>query len=43
MKSPTKGERVIYIDGAWDMFHCGHVAFLEEAKKVSSSDFLKLN
>ena len=43
MKSPKKGERVIYIDGAWDMFHCGHVAFLEEAKKVSSSDFLKLN
>ena len=39
MKSPKKGERVIYIDGAWDMFHCGHVAFLEEAKKVSLSGF----
>lgn len=33
MKSPKKGDKVIYIDGAWDMFHCGHVAFLEEAKK----------
>jgi ethanolamine-phosphate cytidylyltransferase len=36
MKSPKKGDKVIYIDGAWDMFHCGHVAFLEEAKKVRS-------
>jgi len=39
MKSPKKGERVIYIDGAWDMFHCGHVAFLEEAKKVRLPSF----
>jgi ethanolamine-phosphate cytidylyltransferase len=35
MKSPKPGAKIIYIDGAWDMFHCGHVAMLEAAKKVS--------
>jgi len=34
MKSPQKGQKIMYIDGAFDMFHCGHVSFLEEAKKV---------
>lgn len=34
-KSPTEDMRVIYIDGAWDMFHCGHVAILKAAKEVS--------
>lgn len=33
MKSPKKDQKVLYIDGGWDMFHCGHVAFLKEAKK----------
>jgi len=33
MKSPKDGMRIIYIDGAWDMFHPGHVSILEEAKK----------
>jgi len=33
MKSPKSGMKVIYIDGAWDMFHCGHIAILEAAKK----------
>jgi len=33
MKSPSEGMRVIYIDGAWDMFHCGHVSILKEAKQ----------
>jgi ethanolamine-phosphate cytidylyltransferase len=28
-------QRVIYMDGAWDMFHPGHVALLESAKKVN--------
>ena len=36
-KSPTKDMRIIYIDGAWDMFHCGHVAILKAAKEVSES------
>jgi len=33
VKSPTEDMRVIYIDGAWDMFHPGHVAILKAAKK----------
>lgn len=33
MKSPAEGMRVIYMDGAWDMFHCGHVSILKEAKE----------
>jgi ethanolamine-phosphate cytidylyltransferase len=33
-KSPTEDMRIIYIDGAWDMFHCGHVAILKAAKEV---------
>jgi glycerol-3-phosphate cytidylyltransferase-like family protein len=37
VKAPTKDMRVIYVDGAWDLFHPGHVAFLQEARKVSSA------
>lgn len=33
MVSPELGQRVIYMDGAWDMFHCGHVTALKAAKK----------
>ena len=32
--SPTEDMRVVYIDGAWDMFHPGHVTLLKEAKEV---------
>ncbi|KAG5184915.1 CTP-phosphoethanolamine cytidylyltransferase [Tribonema minus] len=32
VKAPPKGARVVYIDGAWDMFHAGHVAILKEAR-----------
>jgi len=28
------GETVVYIDGAWDMFHAGHGLILERAKKL---------
>lgn len=35
VKHPEDGMQVIYVDGAWDMFHCGHVEFLKEASKVS--------
>merc|ERR1712045_793765 len=38
MKSPKPRMSIIYIDGAWDMFHCGHVSLLKEAKK--RGDFL---
>jgi len=33
VKPPEEGMRVVYVDGAWDMFHCGHVKFLLEASK----------
>lgn len=33
VKAPSNDMKVIYIDGAWDMFHCGHVTMLKEAKK----------
>ncbi|CAG9460900.1 unnamed protein product [Pedinophyceae sp. YPF-701] len=32
------GARVVYIDGAWDMFHAGHVEVLKAAK--AKGDFL---
>jgi len=28
------GARVVYVDGAWDMFHAGHVDFLRRAKAL---------
>ena len=36
VKHPEDGMKVVYVDGAWDMFHCGHVEFLREASKVSA-------
>eukprot|EP00934_Nitzschia_sp_Nitz4_P002938 Nitzschia sp. Nitz4//scaffold150_size53981//3589//4949//NITZ4_006668-RA/size53981-snap-gene-0.59-mRNA-1//-1//CDS//3329537044//2928//frame0 len=33
VRSPTKDMRVVYIDGAWDMFHPGHVAMLKAARE----------
>mmetsp|Transcript_22068 Transcript_22068/g.32607 ORF Transcript_22068/g.32607 Transcript_22068/m.32607 type:complete len:458 (-) Transcript_22068:112-1485(-) len=32
-KAPLPSMKVVYLDGAFDMFHCGHVALLEEARK----------
>ena len=32
VKPPDAGMKVIYVDGAWDMFHCGHVEFLKACK-----------
>ena len=26
------GARVVYVDGGWDMFHAGHVAFLADVR-----------
>lgn len=32
-RRPTSTERVGYINGTWDLFHYGHVAFLQKAKQ----------
>ena len=40
VKAPEKHLKVIYVDGAWDMFHCGHVSFLNKAKQVRECAFL---
>jgi len=37
-KSPKPGDRIVYIDGSWDMCHPGHLAILKEAKNLG--DFL---
>ena len=29
---PPPGARVVYVDGGWDMFHAGHIAFLADAR-----------
>lgn len=30
-KAPPPGARIVYLDGAWDMFHSGHTRTLQEA------------
>jgi ethanolamine-phosphate cytidylyltransferase len=37
-KSPKRGDKVVYVQGSWDMFHIGHIKFLEKAKTLG--DFL---
>ena len=31
-KAPKADDKVVYIDGAFDLFHIGHVEILERAK-----------
>lgn len=36
---PTqKTDKIVYIDGAWDLFHIGHIKVLQKAKELG--DFL---
>src|SRR5690349_21615559 len=31
-KSPNPGDKIVYVSGALDLFHIGHLDFLEQAK-----------
>eukprot|EP00933_Yihiella_yeosuensis_P025639 TRINITY_DN19889_c1_g1_i1.p1 TRINITY_DN19889_c1_g1~~TRINITY_DN19889_c1_g1_i1.p1 ORF type:complete len:478 (+),score=84.19 TRINITY_DN19889_c1_g1_i1:90-1523(+) len=30
----AKEQKVVYVDGAWDMFHCGHISLLQRAREL---------
>ncbi|XP_046553767.1 ethanolamine-phosphate cytidylyltransferase-like [Haliotis rubra] len=36
--APQPGDKVVYVDGAFDLFHAGHIDFLEKA--AAEGDFL---
>ena len=42
VKAPPKGARIVYIDGAWDMFHAGHVAILKEVRASALKHLLSM-
>jgi len=42
-RQPSKSDKVVYIDGAFDMFHVGHVEILEKAKKLGTFLYVGLH
>lgn len=35
-KEPATGDRIIYVDGGFDLYNLGHIEFLKEAKKLGN-------
>lgn len=33
-RSPLSTDRIVYVCGSFDLFHIGHLCFLEEARKL---------
>jgi len=36
-EGPKKGDRIVYVAGAFDLFHIGHLAFLESAASTATT------
>lgn len=34
VKAPPSSASIVYVDGSWDMFHAGHVSFLQRAREL---------
>jgi len=39
-KEPQPGDKVVYVTGAFDLFHCGHLDFLEKVYNLFPSTFI---
>jgi len=39
-KEPKPGDKIVYVTGAFDLFHVGHLDFLEEVYKLFPSTFI---
>jgi len=39
-KTPQPSDKIVYVTGAFDLFHCGHLDFLEKVYKLFPSTFI---
>lgn len=35
-REPNQNDKIIYVEGSWDILHKGHIQFLEKAKQMGS-------